>query len=1100
MDKKLLLTIMFSALLGLNINAQWQPIGPGGGIIRAFAAGGSNIFAGTFGGGVFLTSNNGTLWTPVNNGLTNTNVQALATTSGGTTVFAGTYAGGVFLSTNSGSSWTAVNSGLTNLFVSSLAIKGTTIFAGTTGGVFISNNNGTSWTVVNNGLGTTLDVLCLAVRGTDILAGTGSAGVFLSANDGGLWVQKNNGIGDLYVNALAVNGTKLFAGNNNGVYSSVNSGSNWSIAKSTPGLVKSIDISGSTIYAGYGTMTSGGIAKSPDNGLSWSTVNTGLPNGKGIYAVLQSGSIVFSGNDGAGLYTTTNGGGLWTSDPGITNTNALSLSLATIGTNIFAGVFGGGVYLSTNNGSGPWTPVNSGLPSTSINALATGGTTVFVGTYADGVYRSTNNGTSWTAMNTGLTNLNVTSFAISGTTIYAGTFGGGVFKSTVSGSAWTAVNSGLTNLTVQSLVASGTKVFAGTYYGGVFFSSTSGGSWNQVNTGLLNTNVNTLAMSGTRVFAGTLGGVFTTSNNGGQWIDRNIGLTDLDAMSLCVSGTKIFLGTDGGGVFFSNDSAGHWTAVNTGLTITNNIPAIAVSDTCVFAGTHGSGVFKRDLSDFDCTITSQSSNASTCAGNDVNFSVAATGIYISYQWQVSTDGGIIFYDCYDGTEYSGVQTNTLTVLASDVWYKNGFQYHCIITSGLPVNSTLATLSVSDIPNLSITNPAPGCLPNTVDITNTFTDLNSTTGTITYWADAGATIPVSSPAAISAGGTYYIKKTTTTGSCSDIKAVVVIISAVPNLSITNPNAVCVPNTVDITNTFTDLNSTSGTMSYWADAGATISVPTPTAITTGGTYYIMKTTTGTCSDIKPVTVIINAVPNLSVTNPPAICFPNTVDITITFNDLNSTTGTVTYWTDSAATIPLTNPTAVSISGTYFMKKTAGGGCWDIISVKVIIRPLPVVNYTQNPILVCINDAPITLAGGSPAGGSYSGTGVTTSPIFNPLIAGAGIWNIVYSYTDVYTCSNTASQNIEVSLCTGIQQEISNQVSEINIFPNPFSTSVTLSGFGHPAELLMFNTLGELVGSWNINNPSATLETGNLPSGIYLLQIKTDNGILTKKIIKE
>ncbi len=1100
MDKKLLLIIMFSALSGLNLNAQWQPIGPGGGIVRAFASGGSNIFAGTFGGGVFLTSNNGTLWTPVNNGLTNTDVQALAVTNSGATVFAGTYAGGVFLSTNGGSSWTAVNSGLTNLFVSSLAIKGTTIFAGTIGGVFISTDNGTSWTAVNNGLGTTLDVLCLAVSGTDILVGTGTGGVFLSANDGGLWNPKNSGIGDIYVNSLAVSGTKLFAGNNNGVYSSTDNGNSWSIAKSTPGLVKSINVNGTIIYAGYGTMTSGGIAKSPDNGVSWSTVNNGLPSGNGIYAVLQSGSIVFAGTDGKGLYTTTTSGALWNSDDGITNSNALSLSLATIGTNIFAGVFGGGVYLSTNNGSGPWTPVNSGLPSNSINVLATGGTTVFVGTYANGVYRSTDNGTSWTAMNTNLTNLNVTSFAFSGTTIYAGTLGGGVFKSTISGSAWTPVNTGLSNNQIQSLVASGTKVFAGTYYGGVFFSNTSGGSWAQVNNGLSNLNVNTLAMSGTRVFAGTVGGVFSSSDNGGQWMIRNIGLTNLSAMSLCVSGTKIFLGTDGGGVFFSNDSANHWTAVNTGLTITNNIPAIAVSDTCVFAGTHGCGVFKRNMSDFDCTITSQSSNASTCAGNDINFSVAASGIYVSYQWQVSTDGGTVFYDCYDGAEYSGVSTNTLTVLAAELWYKNGFQYHCIITSGLPVNSTLATLSVSDMPNLSITNPVPVCLPNTADITNSYSDLNSTVGTVSYWTDAGATIPVASPAAINTSGTYYVKKTTTIGSCSDIKPVIVIISAVPDLSISNPAAVCEPNTVDITNTFTDLNSTTGSVSYWTDAGATISVTTPAAITTGGTYYIKKTTTGTCSDIQPVTVTINATPNLSVTNPPAICFPNTVDITISFSDLNSTTGTVSYWMDSAATVPLTIPTAVGTSGTYFIKKVASGGCWDIISVKVIIRPLPTVNYTQNPLFVCVNDAPITLTGGSPVGGTYSGTGVTTSPIFNPLMAGAGIWNIVYSYTDVYTCSATASQNIEVDLCTGIQPELVSSEAGLKIFPNPFTTSLTLTGFVSPSDLLMYNILGEQVGSWEIINTSTTLETGNLPSGVYLLQIKTEHGAVTKKIVKE
>ena len=59
-----------------------------------------------------------------------------------TNIFAGTYGGGVFLSTDNGASWTAVNNGLTNPDINTLAINGTNIFAGTNEGVFLSTNNG----------------------------------------------------------------------------------------------------------------------------------------------------------------------------------------------------------------------------------------------------------------------------------------------------------------------------------------------------------------------------------------------------------------------------------------------------------------------------------------------------------------------------------------------------------------------------------------------------------------------------------------------------------------------------------------------------------------------------------------------------------------------------------------------------------------------------------------------------------------------------------------------------------------------------------------------------------------------------------------------
>ena len=53
------------------------------------------------------------------------------------TLYAGTWGGGVFLSKNSGKSWTAVNSGLTDLQILRLAIDGSDVFVGTyTKGVF----------------------------------------------------------------------------------------------------------------------------------------------------------------------------------------------------------------------------------------------------------------------------------------------------------------------------------------------------------------------------------------------------------------------------------------------------------------------------------------------------------------------------------------------------------------------------------------------------------------------------------------------------------------------------------------------------------------------------------------------------------------------------------------------------------------------------------------------------------------------------------------------------------------------------------------------------------------------------------------------------
>ena len=71
--------------LGLNIS------------VNVLAASGSNIVAAC--GSVFLSTNNGSNWTQINNGL---NFNVTAVTISGTNFYAGTEDGGVFLSTNNG--------------------------------------------------------------------------------------------------------------------------------------------------------------------------------------------------------------------------------------------------------------------------------------------------------------------------------------------------------------------------------------------------------------------------------------------------------------------------------------------------------------------------------------------------------------------------------------------------------------------------------------------------------------------------------------------------------------------------------------------------------------------------------------------------------------------------------------------------------------------------------------------------------------------------------------------------------------------------------------------------------------------------------------
>ena len=96
------------------------------------------------------------------------------------------------------------------------------------------------------------------------------------------------------------------------------------------------------------------------------------------------------------------------------------------------------------------------------------------------------------------------------------------------------------------------------------------------------------------------------------------------------------------------------------------------------------------------SITAHPVNQSVLVGNNAIFSVTAIGVD-TYQWEVSTDGGINFVAISDGTDYSGTQTASLTVINPDI-DKNNYQYRVAISnSGTSCSGLLsnpATLSIA----------------------------------------------------------------------------------------------------------------------------------------------------------------------------------------------------------------------------------------------------------------------------------------------------------------------------------------------------------------------------------------------------------------------
>lgn len=153
------------------------------------------------------------------------------------------------------------------------------------------------------------------------------------------------------------------------------------------------------------------------------------------------------------------------------------------------------------------------------------------------------------------------------------------------------------------------------------------------------------------------------------------------------------------------------------------------------------------------------------------------------------------------------------------------------------------------------------------------------------------------------------------------------------------------------------------------------------------------------------------------------------------------------------------------------------------------------------VCTSLNPFTLTGGVPTGGVYSGPGVTAG-IFDPIAAGVGLQTITYTYTDINNCVGVATSTILVDVCTGIN--VSNDATGISVYPNPATNFVTVElQLGNPqdVEINLLNMLGQIVYSSKTTQTTGiskvNINSEFLPRGIYLLQVKTLNGVLVRKV---
>jgi Secretion system C-terminal sorting domain len=105
---------------------------------------------------------------------------------------------------------------------------------------------------------------------------------------------------------------------------------------------------------------------------------------------------------------------------------------------------------------------------------------------------------------------------------------------------------------------------------------------------------------------------------------------------------------------------------------------------------------------------------------------------------------------------------------------------------------------------------------------------------------------------------------------------------------------------------------------------------------------------------------------------------------------------------------------------------------------------------------------------------------------------------SYDMVYTDNPSDTIQMVKQICLPMQPNGINieSQSEVIVYPNPFNSYISVTGIDAKTGVKLYNTLGEILGNYTITETNNAINTENLSSGVYFLNI----GTTTKKIIKQ
>ena len=484
-----------------------------------------------------------------------------------------------------------------------------------------------------------------------------------------------------------------------------------------------------------------------------------------------------------------------------------------------------------------------------------------------------------------------------------------------------------------------------------------------------------------------------------------------------------------------------------------------------------------------------------------------------------------------------------------------------VVSNSCTGSAIGSVTVQPFPTAPVSISTAGC-PGPFTFTATG---GGPSATYAWYTTATGGTPVGSGSsfttpALTATTTYYVAATNAQGCQGPRTPVTATVSPAPTVTTGPAQTLCT-------------NASPLQLSGFAPAGGTWSGPgvtagglfTPTPSLTGTQTLTYSVNQGGCTGFSFQNITVNPVPVVTAGASQNVC---SNDAPVVLTGFSPVGGTWTGTGVSAGGVFTPDP---SLLGSHTLTYSfTQGGCTGTGTRTITVIASPNVTAGPNE-TTCSGAAPFQLNAFSPAGGTWSGTGVSATGLFSPAAAGVGVFTVTYSIT-VGGCTGTSTKQVTVfaapatptvnvltndtleSSVAGLTYEwrlngnVMSQttrkikattsgsytvrvlasgncisvlslpvsytvvglpeqfVTGIRLFPNPSTGYVQLHvpALEQRLQVEVVNALGQEVLTRSLSPGSQLivleLELGSMAKGLYLVQLRTASGLVTKKLVLE